>query len=124
MKIIQTNAYKTNDPRYSTTHRQGLLAGFDQAKLSATPAVLIGGGGINGEVAEGLCRKGIGRLRVFDHDVVDATNLNRQFFFPQDVGHNKAESLVTNLASHCHTGTLLEGFPISFQDALATGTDT
>jgi len=60
---------------------------------------------------------------VLDHDVVDATNLNRQHFFPADIGKNKAECLVTNLAPHCHSGTVLEGLPLSFQDALALNID-
>src|SRR5436309_9699477 len=98
MKTVQTKPLPPPDPRFSITHRQELIGGFNQAKLSAASAVLIGAGGIGGEVAEGLCRKGIGCLRVFDHDIVDATNLNRQHFFGADIGFNKAERLVTNLA--------------------------
>ena len=78
------------DPRFAVTHRQELIAGFDQAKFSATSCILIGAGGIGSEVAEGLCRKGIGRLCILDHDVVEQTNLNRQHFFKDDVHKNKA----------------------------------
>ena len=111
------------DPRFSVTHRQELITGFCQEKLTRAAGTLIGGGGLGGEVGEGLCRKGIGRLRIFDHDVVEHTNLNRQHFFPPDIGENKASSLARNLAPHCHAGTVLEGFPMSFEDAVALGVD-
>ena len=108
---------------FAVTHRQELIAGFDQARLTGATGILIGAGGIGGEVGEGLCRKGVGRLRIFDHDVVEGTNLNRQHFFRQDIGENKARSLARNLAAHCHAGTTLEGYPFSFEDALALKMD-
>jgi len=111
------------DSRFSVTHRQELISGFSQAKFTAADGIFIGGGGIGGTVAYGVCRKGIGRLRILDHDVVEHTNLNRQLFFPQDIGQNKATSLVRNLAPHCHAGTSLEGYPMSFEDAVALEVD-
>lgn len=122
IKIV-TDPLTPDDPRFAITHRQELIAGFDQAKLSKSAGVIIGAGGLGGEYGEGLCRKGIGHLKFFDHDVVEQTNLNRQHFFPADIGENKAVSLVRNLAPHCHSGTILEGFPWSFEDAVALGTD-
>jgi len=120
---IVTEIVPATDPRFAVTHRQELIAGFDQPRLTAATGVLVGAGGIGGEVGEGLCRKGIGHLRIFDHDVVEHTNLNRQHFFPSDIGQNKSTSLARNLAPHCHAGTILEGFPMSFEDALALGVD-
>ncbi|HEV2453921.1 MAG TPA: ThiF family adenylyltransferase, partial [Verrucomicrobiae bacterium] len=114
-----TKRLRQIDPRFAVTHRQELISGFDQARLTAARAVLIGAGGIGGEIGEGLCRKGVGTLRIFDHDVVEHTNLNRQHFFPSDIGRNKACRLARNLSVHCHAGTILEGFPYSFEDALA-----
>jgi sulfur-carrier protein adenylyltransferase/sulfurtransferase len=122
IKIV-TESLPPPDPRFSVTHRQELITGFCQEKLTQAPGILVGGGGLGGEVGEGLCRKGIGRLRIFDHDVVEYTNLNRQHFFPPDIGENKALSLARNLAPHCHAGTILEGFPMSFEDAVALGVD-
>jgi molybdopterin/thiamine biosynthesis adenylyltransferase len=122
IKIV-TDRLAPDDPRFAVTHRQELIAGYDQAKFSGSRGILIGAGGIGGEVGEGLCRKGIGHLKIFDHDVVEHTNLNRQHFFASDIGENKAVSLVRNLAPHCHSGTILEGFPWSFEDAVALGSD-
>ncbi len=120
---ITTKKLRSDDDRFAITHRQELITGFDQAKLTAATANLIGAGGIGGEIGEGLCRKGMGRLRMFDHDVVEHTNLNRQHFFYSDIGRNKAQCLARNLAPHCHAGTILESHPLSFQDALAIKTD-
>ncbi len=116
---LVTEKFLPPDPRFAVTHRQGLITGFCQASLTGAAGTLIGAGGLGSEVGEGLCRKAVGRLCIFDHDVVDHTNLNRQHFFPPDIGQNKAISLVRNLAPHCHGGTILEGYPISFEDAVA-----
>lgn len=40
---------------------------------------------------------GIRRLRIADPDVVDLSNLNRQFFFPGQVGRAKVDALAENL---------------------------
>lgn len=116
---ITTKPLVPADPRFGVTHRQELITGFNQASLTAATAVVIGAGGIGGEVAEGLCRKGIGTVHIFDHDVVEASNLNRQHFFNEDIGENKARCLAKNLARHCHNGTTLVGYPLSFEDAVA-----
>lgn len=108
---------------FSVTHRQELLAGFDQNALEKASIILIGGGGIGSEVGEGLVRKGIGRLKIFDHDDVELTNLNRQMFFKRDVRKNKGKCLANNLAAHAMCGTVLEGYALSFQDAVALGVD-
>jgi len=103
----------------SVSHRQELITGFDQTKLTTARGILIGAGGIGSEIGEGLCRKGIGYLGIFDHDGVEHTNLNRQHFFAADIGQNKAHRLAQNLAAHCHSGTVLEGYALSLQDGLA-----
>src|ERR1035437_1928953 len=120
---ILTEKLPPADPRFSVTHRQEKIIGFNQAKFTEADGINIGAGGIGGTVAYGLCRKGIGRLRIFDHDVVEHTNLNRQHFFPPDIGENKACCLARNLAPHCHAGTILEGYPMSFEDAVMLGVD-
>jgi molybdopterin/thiamine biosynthesis adenylyltransferase len=120
---IVTEKVTPSDSRFSVTHRQELIAGFQQEKLTQATGILIGAGGIGGEIGEGLCRKAIGHLRIFDHDIVEHTNLNRQHFFAPDIDKNKADRLARNLAAHCHGGTLLEGYPMSFEDAQALGVD-
>jgi molybdopterin/thiamine biosynthesis adenylyltransferase len=122
VKII-TEKVPSPEPRFSVTHRQELITGYCQEKLTRAAGILIGGGGIGGNIAPGLCRKGLGHLRIFDHDVVEHTNLNRQHFFVADIGQNKACCLARNLAPYCHAGTTLEGWPLSFEDAVAVKMD-
>ena len=58
-KITVSKAIKPKDRRFSLFDRQEQIAGFNQKKLARAKALFIGAGGINGEVGEGLCRKGI-----------------------------------------------------------------
>lgn len=44
-----------------------------------------------------LVRAGIGRLTLIDFDVVEADNLNRQLFFPDQLGIAKTEALAVTL---------------------------
>ena len=67
------------------TDRQQRLAGFDQAVYSQSSVVCIGAGGLISQIAPTLVRKGIGALTIFDDDVVEASNLNRQHFYFKDL---------------------------------------
>src|ERR1043166_1642239 len=101
------------------THRQELLAGFNQTALENARVILIGGGGIGSEIGEGLTRKGVGYLSIFDHDTIEITNLNRQMFFKRDLHKNKGKRLAVNLAQHSICRPVLEGYDLSFKEPLA-----
>ena len=58
---------------------------------------IAGAGGLGSNCAMLLVRSGIRRLRIADPDVVDLSNLNRQFFFPGQVGRAKVDALAENL---------------------------
>jgi len=111
------------DKRFTVTDRQEQIAGFNQQAIEGATGILIGGGGIGSEVGEGLVRKGLGHLKIFDPDEVELTNLNRQHFFNWDLGKKKGVRLAKNLAPHATCGTVLEGYGWSFQDALALKMD-
>ena len=52
--------------------RQTLLLGEEKMTTLAQKCVaVIGLGGVGGACAEGLCRAGIGKLILMDHDEVD-----------------------------------------------------
>ena len=48
------------------------------AQLQASHVLVAGVGGVGGFVIEALARAGVGELTIVDHDVVGASNLNRQ----------------------------------------------
>lgn len=61
--------------------------------LHAARVGIAGAGGLGSNAALMLARSGIGNLLVVDDDVVDASNLNRQQYWPRHVGRPKVEAL-------------------------------
>lgn len=101
--------------------RQQHIAGFDQAKYAARSILFVGAGGLVSFIAPTVVRKGIAGVTVIDHDTVEASNLNRQRFYPRDVGRNKAVALVENLVGECIAETRLAGYALSLTDAIHRG---
>ncbi len=58
---------------------------------------IAGAGGIGSNVAFQLVRAGVKRLKIVDFDRIEVSNLNRQFYFADQVGQAKATVLVENL---------------------------
>ncbi|MBM9613962.1 sulfur carrier protein ThiS adenylyltransferase ThiF [Desulfobulbus rhabdoformis] len=58
---------------------------------------LAGVGGIGSNVALNLVRSGVDQLLLVDFDHVEASNLNRQFYFADQIGMFKVEALAINL---------------------------
>ena len=108
---------------HGVTDRQELVPGFDQKCLERSSVNQIGAGGNGAELGEGLVRKGIGRLGLYDDDTVELSNLNRQLFFRRDLHKKKALRLAVNLAEHATCGTVVEGYSTSLQEAIAFGLD-
>jgi sulfur carrier protein ThiS adenylyltransferase len=68
-----------------------------QEKLGKRSAGIAGAGGIGSNCAAALVRVGIGRLVICDYDRVEESNLNRQFYFRDQIGLPKVEALKINL---------------------------
>ena len=68
-----------------------------QEKCSRGRVAICGLGGLGSRVAELLTRAGVGYLRLIDFDRLEATNLNRQWYFMEQLGRYKAEALADNL---------------------------
>jgi sulfur carrier protein ThiS adenylyltransferase len=58
---------------------------------------IAGAGGLGSNCAAALVRSGIGALVIADFDVVTESNLNRQFYFRDQVGMQKTAALEANL---------------------------
>ena len=59
--------------------RTALLFGQEKVEELANKRLAVFGvGGVGGHCAEALCRTGIGAVDLFDGDIVDVTNINRQ----------------------------------------------
>jgi len=62
-------------------------------KLKASKVGIAGCGGLGTNIAVSLVRAGIGELLLADFDRVELSNLNRQYFFLDDIGKMKTEAL-------------------------------
>jgi molybdopterin/thiamine biosynthesis adenylyltransferase len=108
----------------SITDRQERIPGFKQETMNRLRVVLIGAGGLGGEIGEGLVRKGAGCLKIFDGDTVELSNLSRQRFYEEDLYKNKAVCLAKNLAREGIRKTELIAHPVMFQRAVEDKIDT
>ena len=66
-------------------------------KLGDKCVGIAGCGGLGSNCAAALARTGIGHLVIVDFDTVNEPNLNRQFFFIDQVGQKKVFALQENL---------------------------
>ncbi len=58
---------------------------------------IAGCGGLGSNCAVALSRVGIGRLIIVDYDVVNKSNLNRQYYFIDQIGRKKTAALMETL---------------------------
>ena len=62
-------------------------------KLKDKTVGIAGCGRLSSNVAVALARVGIGKLIIADFDKIEESNLNRQYFFFDQIGHYKAPLL-------------------------------
>jgi len=106
---------QNKDSETDVSHVQGLVPGYDQSIMNRLRVLLIGAGGLGGEIAQGLVRKGVCQLKIFDGDSVSLTNLTRQYFYESDLGKNKAICLGKNLLNEATRKTEMLCYPFMFQ---------
>ena len=68
-----------------------------QARFENASVAVCGLGGLGSNVAVSLARAGVGHLHLIDFDRVDISNLNRQQYFPDQLGVYKTEALTQTL---------------------------
>lgn len=67
-------------------------------KLLATKTVgIAGAGGLGSNCAMALARSGIGKMIVVDFDIINFSNLNRQYYFHNQLGKKKVLALKENV---------------------------
>lgn len=69
-------------------------------KLAQKRVAVFGVGGVGGHVVEVLARSGVGAIDLIDHDVVAASNINRQLIATYDtIGRKKIEVMKERILS-------------------------
>lgn len=66
-------------------------------KLQKIKVGIAGAGGLGSNCAFNLVRSGFRKLKIVDFDIVEPANLNRQFYFIDQIGMPKVEALKENL---------------------------
>ncbi len=86
-------------------------ADFCDAKV-----LVVGAGALGNFVVSELAMLGIVRMDVYDPDVIEMVNLNRQIFFYDSVGEKKAEVLVKRAGKMADKPTMYSGFAVKFTE--------
>ncbi len=66
-------------------------------RLATTRVGIAGAGGLGSNCAVALARAGVGHLVVADFDLVQRSNLDRQYYFADQIGRPKVEALRDNI---------------------------
>ena len=71
-----------------------LLGQMNIDRLRNRRVAVFGIGGVGGHAVEALCRCGVGKIDIFDGDVVDVSNINRQIIAThKTVGRDKVDAM-------------------------------
>ncbi len=73
------------------------LTSEERAALESVRVGIAGAGGLGSNCAMHLVRSGVKHITIADFDVVNESNLNRQFFFRDQIGQKKVEAIKANL---------------------------
>ncbi len=76
-----------------------MLMTFEEIKntLKYKTVGIAGVGGLGSNCAVALARTGIGKLIIADFDIVSESNLNRQYYFYDQIGQIKVNALQNNI---------------------------
>lgn len=104
--------------------QQNLVSEFGidgQSKLSKAKVLIVGAGGLGTPVAAYLAAMGIGTLGIADFDLIQETNLHRQFLFSnEDIGKLKTKVLSTTLVKQ-NSGIAINCHDVKLDEVNAVG---
>ena len=102
--------------RYSRQVMLEQIGYTGQQRLAAAGVCIVGAGGLGSPIASRMAGMGVGRIRIVDRDVVEASNLHRQTLYAEsDVGRVKVEAAAERLRA-MNSGVRVEALPMSVND--------
>lgn len=81
-------------------------------KLKCKTVGIAGCGGLGSNAAVALARVGVGKLIIADFDKIEESNLNRQYFFFDQIGKYKAPTLKKNIR-RINPSTVIDSYIIT-----------
>ena len=94
------------------SQNMGILTEKEVLKLQSLNVLVVGLGGLGGNVVNGLIRLGITSFALIDFDTFDTSNLNRQLFSNHDtIGMHKCDVVkkeITKIYPKCKVKTYIE----------------
>ncbi|KAG6930651.1 ubiquitin like modifier activating enzyme 5 [Chelydra serpentina] len=90
-EVTDSNPYS----RLMALKRMGIVKDYE--KIRTFTVAVVGVGGVGSVTAEMLTRCGIGKLLLFDYDMVELANMNRLFFQPHQAGLSKVQAAAHTL---------------------------
>lgn len=120
--VVSSNPYS----RLMALQRMGIVPNY--AAIRSKTVAIVGVGGVGSVAAEMLTRCGVGKLLLFDNDIVEAANMNRLFYRPSQASLPKVSAAAATLTAinpdvtletHNADITSLTSFP-AFQSRLRT----
>lgn len=83
---------------FDSWSREGVNPVKYQERLEKATIMIIGAGGVGGNIANGLVSCGVGKLYVVDGDVIEEDNLARQYLYNKnDIGRKKVDVIAERL---------------------------
>lgn len=70
---------------------------YIRSNLARYTVGIAGAGGLGSNCAVALARSGIGKLILVDFDTISESNLNRQYYFSDQIGQYKVDALKFNI---------------------------
>lgn len=105
-EVVDSNPYS----RLMALKKMGIVENYEQIREKTV--LIVGIGGVGGIVAEMLTRCGIGKLILFDYDLVELANMNRLFYQPHQCGLKKVQ-VALDVLSHINSDVELEGYALN-----------
>jgi len=103
---VDSNPYS----RLMALKRMGIVNNYERIREFSVS--IVGIGGVGSVAAEMLARCGIGHLLLYDYDKVELANMNRLFFWPEQVGMTKTDAAAQTLAE-INPDVLIESYTLN-----------
>ena len=96
-KVVDSNPYS----RLMALKKMGVVPNY--ADIRKKSVIVVGVGGVGSVAAEMLVRCGVGKLLIFDYDMVELANMNRLFYTPDQCGMSKVAAAASRSLSSTRT---------------------